>query len=347
MNTNGTNNTPEDRVLDAAMEALARTAGLCGEKEQAHIVGERQRVWDAIVVLTHEQKKYRYAVEIKAIDRIAGLGLVKAQMEKCELPWLLAAPYITAEMAEQCRGMGIQFIDTAGNAYLKAEGLYVFVTGQKRALKDVPAAKYRAATATGMRVVFTLLCKPELLNAPYREIAAAAGVALGTVGWVFFALQNRGHLLIDKRKGRQFVDVRRVIEEWVINYPVKLRPRLGARRFHAPTADWWKNIQLEKYEACFGGEVAGDILTKYRDPGEVLIYLPGAPDRLILDNRLRADPKGEVEIIEQFWHFKPGNNENRTVPPLLVYADLMATQDTRNHEVAKLVYERYITNAQR
>jgi len=345
MNTNGTNNTPEDRVLDTALEVLARTAGLHVEKEHTCFVGERNRIYDATVIFTQEQKQYRYAVEIKAIDRIAGLGLVKAQMEQCPLPWLLAAPYITAEMAEQCRTMGIQFIDTVGNAYLKAAGLYIFVTGHKRDLKDVPAAKYRATTATGMRVVFALLCKPELLNAPYRDIAAAAGVALGTVGWVLFALQDRGHLLIDKRKGRQFVDARRVIEEWVINYPVKLKPRLGARRFRAPIADWWKNIQLEKYAGRFGGEVAGDILTKHRNPGEVLIYLPGDPDRLIMDNHLKADPKGEVEILQQFWHFDLGNNENRIVPPLLVYADLMATQDTRNHEVAKMVYERYIINA--
>jgi len=345
MNTNGTHNTPEGRILDAAAQALARTVDLRIEKERMDTTVERNHIYDATVILAYEQKKYRYAVEIKAIDRLAGLGLVKAQMEQCPLPWLLAAPYITVEIAEQCRAMGIQFIDAVGNAYLKADGLYIYITGQKRALKDVPAAKYRATTATGMRVVFALLCRPDLLNAPYRDIAAAAGVALGTVGWVFFALQDRGHLLMDKRKGRQFVDVRRVIEEWVLNYPVKLRPRLRAQRFHAPAADWWKKIPLEKYTARFGGEVAGDILTKYRNPGEVTIYLPGDPDRLIIDNRLAADPKGEVEILEQFWHFNPENNENQTVPPLLVYADLMATQDTRNHEVAKLVYERYIANA--
>jgi len=252
---------------------------------------------------------------------------------------------VTAEIAEHCRTLGIQFIDTAGNAYLKAEGLYVFVTGQKRKLTDMPAAKNRATTATGMRVVFALLCKPELLNAPYRDIAAAAGVALGTVGWVFYALQNRGHLLIDKRKGRQFVDVRRVIEEWVMNYPVRLKPRLAARRFHAPAADWWKKARFEKGAALFGGEAAGDILTKYREPGEVLIYAEGDPARIILDNRLKAAPDGEVEILEKFWNFDLEIKEGKVVPPLLVYADLMATQDTRNHEVAKLVYERYITNA--
>jgi hypothetical protein len=136
-----------------------------------------------------------------------------------------------------------------------------------------------------------------------------------------------------------------VVEEWAINYPVKLRPKLGAQRFHAPGPDWWKNIRLEKYAALFGGEVAGDILTKYRNPGDVLIYVQGDPAGLILDNHLKADPKGEVEILEKFWRFEPETKENRIVPPLLVYADLMATQDTRDHEVAKLIYERYLINA--
>lgn len=345
MNTNDAYNTQEERILMAALEALARTAGLRGEKELANLAGDRNRALDAVIVLTHERKDYRYAVEIKPIDRVAGLRFVKDQMGNYGLPWLLAAPYITAEIAEHCRTLGIQFIDTAGNAYLKAEGLYVFVTGQKRKLTDMPAAKNRATTATGMRVVFALLCKPELLNAPYRDIAAAAGVALGTVGWVFYALQNRGHLLIDKRKKRQFVDVRRVIEEWVLNYPVRLKPRLAAQRFHAPAAGWWKNARLEKGAALFGGEAAGDILTKYREPGEVIIYAEGDPARIIIDNRLKAAPDGEVEILEKFWNFDLELEEGKVVPPLLVYADLMATQDTRNHEVAKLVYERYIADA--
>lgn len=60
---------------------------------------------------------------------------------------------------------------------------------------------------------------------------------------------------------------------------------------------------------------------------------------------LTADPKDDVKIVEQFWYFDLENNENRTVPPWLVYAGLMAMQGPRNYEVAKLVYERYIGNA--
>ncbi len=344
MKTKGIYNNLGERVLDAALKAVAKTAGLEGKIEGIYTIAHDYGT-DAIVAFVFEHRAYRYAVEIKAVDRIDRLDLVRFKYKSGLEGKLLATPYITAELAEHCRARGIQFIDTAGNAYLKAEGMHIYITGHKRNLNKMPAAKDRATTATGMRVVFALLCKPELLNAPYRDIAAAAGVALGTVGWVFFALQNRGHLLIDKRKKRQFVDIRRVIEEWAQNYPVRLKPKLAAQRFHAPAPDWWKNAQLEKHAALFGGEVAGDILTKHRAPGEVLIYTDGDPARIIIDNHLKAAPDGEVEILEKFWRFEPGTKENRIVPPLLVYADLMATQDTRNHEVAKLIYERYLTNA--
>ncbi|MCK5356795.1 MAG: hypothetical protein KAJ48_00235, partial [Elusimicrobiales bacterium] len=46
-----------------------------------------------------------------------------------------------------------------------------------------------------------------------------------------------------------------------------------------------------------------------------------------------------------FWNFNFDNEEKQIVPPLLVYADLMATKDPRNHEVAKIIYEQYIANA--
>ena len=334
---------PRARILEAALKAVARTAGLEGKLEGLYTIAHDYDT-EAIVNFTFEGKVHRYAVEIRAVDRVDRLALVPVKYKNGLAGKLLAAPYITPELAERCRAMGTQFIDTAGNAYLKAQGMRVFVAGQKRPLNAMAAAKDRATTATGMRVVFFLLCRPDLLNAPYRDIAAGAGVALGTVGWVFFALQERGQLLIDKQKKRQFVDIRLVIEEWARNYPVRLRPRLAPQRFHAPAADWWKTAGLEKYAALFGGEVAGEMLTKYRAPGEVLIYAQGDPARLIIDNHLKADPRGEVEILEKFWHFEiPG--QHSVAPPLLVYADLMATQDTRDHEVARLIYERYLVNA--
>lgn len=52
-------------------------------------------------------------------------------MDHYDEPGLLIAPRITPEIAERCRELDIPFIDTAGNAYLHAPGLLVFVKGQR------------------------------------------------------------------------------------------------------------------------------------------------------------------------------------------------------------------------
>ena len=143
---------------------------------------------------------------------------------------VLVTPHLTAEFANHCRAkLNLQFIDTAGNAYLRVRGLYVFVRGER---SQGPAATARGTrgggTATALRVVFAILCKPELLNAPYRDIVAAAHVALGAVGWVFFDLHGRGYVMGGTQtRDRHLVEPGRLIEEWVATYPSRLRPKLN------------------------------------------------------------------------------------------------------------------------
>jgi len=113
-----------------------------------------------------------------------------------------------------------QFIDAVGNAYLRGPGLFVLVKGQRPVEgEDFQLAGQdgkRAGTATNLRVFFALLCKPELLNAPYRDINQAAGVALGAVGWVFFDLNARGYITGGKGKGdRVLLERQRLVQEWV------------------------------------------------------------------------------------------------------------------------------------
>ena len=66
--------------------------------------------------------------------------------------------------------------------------------------------------------------------------------------------------------------------------------------------------------------------------------------RMVVDHKLRADPQGDIEFIDAFWDFK-GEPPADTVPPILVYADLLATLDPRNFDTAKIIYEKYIENA--
>lgn len=59
-------------------------------------------------------------------------------------------------------------------------------------------------------------------------------------------------------------------------------------------------------------------------------------------HRLRADYAGNVEILDAFWDFPPDANRKDVTPPILVYADLIATLDPRNLEIARDIRAKFI-----
>ncbi len=344
----------ERRLLEDALAALTRATGL-----KAAVVAREPRIPrgarpDAAIEIEGHGKRLRFFVEIKTVDRVIALATAKHQLEPFGRQGMLVTPYLTAELANHCRTkLDLQFIDTAGNAYLRAPGLYIFIRGERPHGPAAAAVGTRGGgTATALRVVFALLCKPALLNAPYREIVTAAGVALGAVGWVFFDLQGRGYVMGGKRaRDRRLVEPGRLIEEWAANYPIRLRPKLNQHRFRAPDPNWWQTTRLTD-GALWGGEVAGNTLTGYLKPATCTVYIHPATRResladLVREHRLRADPDGEVEILDTFWNFPADPEQPELVPPLLVYADLMATLDPRNLEVAKRIREDHIQHALR
>jgi hypothetical protein len=342
----------ETRILEDALAALTHTTGLNARiiaHEPKRAAGARP---DAAIQIEANGKRFRFFAEIKAVDRAVALAAAKNQLEPYGNRGVLIAPYLTAELANHCRNkLNLHFIDTAGNAYLRAPGLYIFVRGERP--PAMPALGTRGGgTATALRIVFVLLCKPELLNAPYRDIVTAAGVALGAVGWVFFDLQGRGYIAGGLRKrNRQLLEPARLLDEWVTNFPIKLRPKLNPRRFEAPDPDWWQKAHLDA-GARWGGEVAAAKLTHNLKPATYTIYVdpqkaPAALATLVQQHRLRAAPQGKIEVLDAFWNFEPEETQRDLVPPILIYADLMATLDPRNLEAAKLIREQYIDHALR
>ncbi len=338
----------QDRLLENALAAFRRITGLkAGLGAMKPKVRDDVRP-DAAMDIEGLGKRVRFLVEIKAIDRAVALAAVKHRLKPLGRRGVLVAPYITPDLAARCRDIDLQFLDTVGNAYLRVPGLYIYIRGER---PHGPVATYLqtrgTANATALRVIFALLCKPELLNAPYREIVGAAGVALGAVGWVLFDLQRRGYIIGGKRtRNRRLLEPGRLLDEWVTNYPIKLRPKLNQRRFRALEPDWWKNARLTD-GALWGGEVGGTKLTGHLKPAACTIYIDPAVAReritkLVKDHRLRADPEGEVEVLDRFWNFPGDPQRPDLVPPLLIYADLMATLDPRNLEIAKLIREEQV-----
>ena len=326
-------------ILDTALTALRRGTGLSGlVTDEPHSADPGI---DAVVKIQTNHGDKWFAAEVKTVDRFKTPAQVKTRLaRRTELP-LLVAPFISRETAEHCRELHLSFVDTAGNAFLEAPGLYVYVTGQPRP-KAVGESRFRAVGAAGLQVTFALLSRPALVQAPYREIAHAAATALGSITHVMRDLESRGFLTGDKR--RRLLDPQRLLEEWVTHYPITLRPKLRPRRFET-SPDLLAQADLRSLRAYWGAERAAERLTWFLKPVAFTIYTHKSINRLVAALRLRAHPTGNVEVLETFWNFEPDPGFPDLVPPVLAYADLLTTHDGRNVEAANQIYEQHIEPA--
>ena len=217
-------NIKEKDMFDQAIEALRQAAGLQIEVTHFEPAGTHKRA-DAYVNIAHNNKNYEFVVEVKNVDRFATVAQVKHQLEEFNKAPLLIAPKLTEAAANNCKELGLNFIDLAGNAYINEPDFFILIKGQKLDQQQHnPMHTFngnKVLTTTNLRMVFALLCKPELLNAPYREIAKVAGIALGAVGWGFYDLAARALTLGDgKKNNRVLIQNEKLIQEWVTNYQI-------------------------------------------------------------------------------------------------------------------------------
>ena len=329
----------EAELLRTALELFGNITGLQIVIEAEKVTDDNGCRADALVRLDAHGVDRQFVVEVKTHLTQAILGMAIHQLGRFPQKGLIVTDYVNPKMAERLKAMEIPFLDVVGNAYLNEPPVYIYVKGNKPVEKSRRKPTTRAFQPTGLKVLFALLCHTKLENAPYRDIAKAADVALGTVGWVITDLKELGHLLDMGKRGRRLINKEKLIERWVTNYPELLRPRLVLGRYTAEDRDWWKQYPLRDAQAYWGGEVAAARLTKYLRPELITIYARGKPGELLLTNRLKKDPDGDVEILEAFWHIDYKWHHPELSPPLLIYADLLATGDARNIETARMVYE--------
>jgi hypothetical protein len=331
-------NTTETQLLDTVLAEAARL-GVTATVEQRDIrIGDR-RV-DAYVRIGRDRKTRVYAVEVKKGLRPATLGAVLHQIEHAGKPPLLVTDYVTPPLAEKLRARNIAFLDAAGNAFLDQPPVYVWIKGERPL--ETPGTnkvKGRAFQASGLKVLFALLCNPDWVAEPYREIARLAGVAHGTVGWVMADLPTLG-FIAEINGERRLLRPALLLKHWAEAYARTLRPKLILGRFRTDQAQWWAKAKPAKYELAFGGEVAAERLTQALRPETVTLYGERADPRLLIDYKLQKDPGGPVEILQRFWDF-PTENKNLTPDPL-IYADLLNIGDARCLEAADLIYEKIV-----
>lgn len=304
---------------------------------------------DAVARVRQGGEETLYQVACKRNVRPATLGVTLHHMDRIGQLAILITDYVAPDLADELKGRGIPFLDAAGNAYLKLANLLIWVKGQKPAAKATVIPAGRAFQPTGLQVIFTLLCNPQAVNLPYRELAKMAGVAHGTVGWVIPDLQQLGFVrdLKGKRGTRRLFDHERLLNQWTDAYARTLRPRMLIGRYYVAGFDGWKKWPLQEHGALWGGEPAAAMLSEYLRPGELTMYAEKIPGLLAVRQKFMkeadAGHRAAVEVRKRFWNF-PVNPEERDnmVPPLLVYADLLATGDARCIHTAKIIYDAHV-----
>ena len=338
----------ETTLVARAAAALEETGLEVRLTKQPRGVGGFQA--DAWLRVGPAREPVDYVVEAKRAVTPTTLGAAITQLKHAaEITGrraLLVTDYLTPPVAETLRRQKQEFADAAGNAYLEGPGLFVHVAGRKRQdTRAAPPAGKTFATA-GLKVLFALICDPALADAPHRGIAAAAGVALGAVPAVLADLQQAGHLLVIP-KHRRLNATKRLLDEWALAYARRMRATNLQAVYTVENFTTWPDWKLDPQEARWGGEPAANLLVRYLKPGVLTVYAEKLPPRLMVEQRIvRAAPLAHDRLLElrkPFWG-KTLRVEGRpdTVPPALVYADLLATGDGRCMETAQMVYDDHL-----
>lgn len=256
-------------------------------------------------------------------------------------PYLIIAVHLFPEIKNELQKNNIAFIEGPGNIFINTDNKYIWLDGIKK-LPEETTPVNRAFTKTGLKAVYLFLVCEEYINAPYREIAKMADIGLGNVNYVMNGLKEKKFILqIDKTKVK-LINKKELLETWITRYQEKLKPALliGNFRFlKQEDFNNWKNIRLKNNITLWGGEPAAAKLTKYLHPEILTIYTTETKNDIIKNYRLIPDPVGNVKVYHKFWKYEPVN-EN-VVDPLLIYADLINTGDSRNIETAKIIFDEF------
>jgi hypothetical protein len=257
-------------------------------------------------------------------------------------PIMVIAEQIAAPAREQLRKKGIAYLEANGNAFINNKHAVIFLDGNKP-IKETKPVTNRAFTKTGLKAVFHLLNDPTAITRTYRQLAEETNVALGNVKYIMDGLEEAGFILPLNKRNVALKNKKALLERWIAGYRETLKPDLYQKTFHIAKKekrDHWQDIDVKELNMQWGAEAAGELMTNYLKAKELTLYTPGFTAKQGNTIGLIPDKDGDVHLYEKFW-YEPGEI-HPTTPPLLVYADLLITDDPRCIETAKLIYDTHL-----
>lgn len=297
-------------------------------------------VFDA--VLHFEKTLHECAVDIHTSINPKMIDALEFYLAAADRTMLIVTGVMTDITAAELKKRNLQFIDTVGNMYITQENPFVLIHKiGNRPQETTDEKTANVFIGKKLQAIFVLLANEDAVNRTYRDVAGLAGVALGTVGWTFRDLRLLGYIREYKHK-RKIMNRAKLVNRWLEAYLTELRPRLNPRKFTVPDRKWWIQTDFTQYDAVLGGETAAAVLTKYLHPDNGVIYMRGDIHELATKLKLRADPRGNLTVMDRFWNEETTQpNRIPIAPPLLVCAELLAEGGERNMETAKMIRENH------
>lgn len=340
------NKLKEDSPLKEALSQLTQITGIKVKVSAVEVIRTGYTI-DAVLEFGSDKKKHILFAEVKHELRQANIPPLIAKISKQKECWLLVAKYIPQPIKDQLKTQSINYLEATGNCFINFADLFVYINARPvTAIRQTATGKLWKEA--GLKFLFAVISNPALLNAPYRTIADAAGIALGNIGALLKELQEGGYA---KKNADSWVLVNKeaVIQRWVELFHVSLKPKLNKGRFKFLDQSMrhnWKTIQKGNF--FWGGEPAGELFTNFLEPELFTIYSNAAVTELMKELKLVPAATGEIELVKQFWNNEVLNNNNsnisQAVPPLLAYADLIEVNDSRNWDVAARIKNKYLND---
>jgi hypothetical protein len=338
----------EKEILEQAIRQFNAITGAALEELPAKKLVNKA---DTVAELRFGKLKTQFWVEIKNEIREQNLHGILNQVKKNPAEWLLICQYIPKPIKEELKNRAINYLETAGNCFIRKDGLFFYIN-DKAVTKHRQPKEGRLWKQAGLKFLFGILIKPELLNTPFRAIAEITTVALGNIGPFIEELKEEGYVKDGVDNGKTFLlleNKEMLRNKWVELFNAVLKPKLKQGRFRFlnknDLQNWQETTEAANGKFYWGGEPAAALLTGYLHPEFFTIYTKAPKTDIMKHLRLVPDKNGNVEIVDIFWNpiiLDYLTKNKQTVPPLLAYAELITSLDSRNRETAERIKQKYL-----
>ncbi|MDD2814313.1 MAG: type IV toxin-antitoxin system AbiEi family antitoxin [Thiotrichaceae bacterium] len=286
--------------------------------------------------------EFKFAVVFKKLHRKESLDIFIQQKDSyckdIKLPLLLICSPLTPFLAEYCENNKINYIDTVGNARIHIAGLHIMIEGKKPSHNLTYEGRRITGITEGiMKLLFVILSEPTmLLTKNYRQLAGLANISLGMVSKSFYYLTQRGFYRKTSTGGR-LISVPELMKLWLKEYAFVIKPKL--KGVMVICTEQWENIPMAEGD-YWGGEVAAAKISNKLYPERLQLFTHQALQQRLAKLRMKPSKNGNLWLVSAFWG--KGFELNEQAKVMLAIAELLASQDDRNIEVAEFLDEQYL-----